>query len=50
MTQERPKIQRNISNEEFKNYVKLHNEVETVPSNIRKNYYLKKIPRRKQRE
>ena len=34
---------------EFKNYARLRNGVETVPSNIRKNYHLEKIPRGKQR-
>lgn len=46
---ERAKIQRNMSSEEFKNYVRLRNGVETVPSNIRKNYHLEKMPRGKQR-
>ena len=46
---ERAKIQRNMSSEEFKNYARLRNGVETVPSNIRKNYHLEKIPRGKQR-
>ena len=38
-----------MSSEEFKNYAKLRNGVETVPSNIRKNYNLEKMPRGKQR-
>ena len=46
---ERAKIQRNMSSEEFKNYARLRNGVETVPSNIRKNYHLEKMPRGKQR-
>ena len=46
---ERAKIQRNMSSDEFKNYARLRNGVETVPSNIRKNYHLEKIPRGKQR-
>lgn len=46
---ERAKIQRNMSSEEFKNYARLRNGVETVPSNIRNNYHLEKIPRGKQR-
>lgn len=46
---ERAKIQRNMDSEEFKNYARLRNGVETVPSNIRKNYHLEKIPRGKQR-
>ncbi|RHT66505.1 hypothetical protein DW743_04005 [Blautia sp. AM28-27] len=46
---ERAKIQRNMNSKEFKNYARLRNGVETVPSNIRKNYHLEKIPRGKQR-
>lgn len=46
---ERAKIQRNMNSEEFKNYARLRNGVETVPSNIRRNYHLEKIPRGKQR-
>lgn len=46
---ERAKIQRNMNREEFKNYARLRNGVETVPSNIRKNYHLEKILRGKQR-
>ena len=42
---ERAKIQRNMNSEEFKNYARLRNGVETVPSNIRRNYHLEKIPR-----
>ena len=46
---ERAKVQRNMSTEEFKNYARLRNGVETVPSNIRRNYHLEKMPRGKQR-
>ena len=46
---ERAKIQRNMSTEEFKNYARLRSGVETVPSNIRRNYHLGKMPRGKQR-
>ena len=46
---ERAKIQRRMDSEEFKNYARLRNGVETVPSNIRRNYHLEKIPRWKQR-
>ena len=46
---ERAKIQRNMTGEEFKNYARLRNGVETVPSNIRRNYHLEKMPRGKQR-
>lgn len=45
----RAKIQRNMDREEFKNYARLRDGVETVPSNIRKNYHLEKMPRGKQR-
>ena len=42
-----------MNSKEFKNYARLRNGVETVPSNIRKNirknYHLEKIPRGKQR-
>ena len=38
-----------MDSKEFKNYARLRNGVETVPSNIRKNYHLEKIPRGKQR-
>lgn len=44
---ERAKIQRTMHSEEFKNYARLRNGVETVPSNIRKNYHLDKMPRGK---
>ena len=46
---ERAKIQRNMNSEEFKNYARLRNGIETVPSNIRRNYHLEKLPRGKQR-
>ena len=46
---ERAKIQRTMSGEEFKNYARLRNGVETVPANIRRNYHLEKMPRGKQR-
>ena len=35
--------------ETFKNYARFRNGVETVPSNVRKNYHLEKLPRGKQR-
>lgn len=38
-----------MQGEEFGNYVKLRNGVETVPANIRRNYRLEKSPRGKQR-
>lgn len=40
----RAKSQRYMKSEEFSNYVKLRNGIETVPSNIRKNYHLKNYP------
>lgn len=46
---ERAKTQRKMESEEYKNYARLRNGVETVPSNIRKNYHLEKLPRGKQR-
>lgn len=46
---ERAKIQRNMNSEKYKNYGRLRNGVETVPSNIRRNYHLEKMPRGKQR-
>lgn len=46
---ERALIQRTMSSEEFKNYARLRNGVETVPSNIRNNYHLENIPRGRQR-
>lgn len=46
---ERAKMQRNMDSREFKNYARLRNGVETVPSNLRNNYHLEKIPRGKQR-
>ncbi len=46
---ERAKIQRSMNGEEFKNYARLRNGVETVPSNIRNNYHLEKMLRGRQR-
>jgi hypothetical protein len=43
------KCQRHMQSNEFKNFAKLRNGVETVPANIRKNYHIEKIPRGKQR-
>ena len=45
----RAKSQRFMQSEEFKNYAKIRNGVETVPANIRRNYHLEKMPRGKQR-
>lgn len=46
---EHAKIRRSMKSEEFKNYARLRNGVESVPSNIRNNYRLEKMPRGKQR-
>ena len=46
---ERAKTQRKMHGEDFRNYARLRNGVETVPSNLRMNYHLEKIPRGKQR-
>ena len=43
------KHQRRISKDNFKFHAKLWNGVETIPSNLRHNYHLEKIPRGKQR-
>ena len=46
---ERAKLQGNMKSDEFKAYARLRNGVETVPSNIRRNYHPEKLPRGKQR-
>lgn len=45
----RAKHERRMGEENFKNYAKLRNGIETVPANLRKNYHLEKMPRGKQR-
>ena len=45
----RAKSQRYMESEEFSNLARLRNGVETISSNIRKNYHLDKLPRGKQR-
>lgn len=45
----RAKSQRYMQSKEFSNFARLRNGVETIPSNIRKNYHLDKLPRGKQR-
>lgn len=45
----RAKSQRYMQSDEFSSYARLRNGIETVPSNIRKNYHLEKLPRGKQR-
>lgn len=46
---ERALIKRQMQSEEFKDYARLRNGVETIPSNLRRNYHLEKLPRGKQR-
>ena len=45
----RAKSQRYMKSDEFSNYAKLRNGIETIPSNIRKNFCLEKLPRGIQR-
>ena len=45
----RAKHKRRMDKEDFKHYARLRNGIETVPSNIRKNYHLEKMPRGRQR-
>ncbi len=45
----RAKAQRFMKTDEFSSYAKIRNGVETVPSNLRRNYHLEKLPRGKQR-
>jgi hypothetical protein len=45
----RAKCQRSMKDDEFRCYAKLRNGIETVPSNLRKNYHLENLPRGKQR-
>lgn len=45
----RAKSQRYMKSDEFSNYAKLRNGIETIPSNIRKNFHLEKLPRGIQR-
>jgi hypothetical protein len=46
---DRAKHQRYMKGEEFKDYARFRNGIETVPSNLRNNYQLEKLPRGKQR-
>ena len=46
---DRAKSQRYMQSEEFGDLARLRNGVETVPSNLWKNYYLDTLPRGKQR-
>ena len=45
----RAMLQKWITSKEFKDYARLRNGIETIPSNIRRNYHLEKLPRGKQR-
>lgn len=44
----RAQLQKWITSKEFKDYARLRNGIETIPSNIRRNYHLEKLPRGKQ--
>lgn len=44
----RAQLQKWITSKEFKDYSRLRNGIETIPSNIRRNYHLEKLPRGKQ--
>ena len=46
---DRAKIQRRMKGEEYINYFKFRNGVETLPSNLRRNYHVEKMPRGIQR-
>lgn len=45
----RAKTQHMMTGEEGKNYARLRNGIETVPSSLRRNYHIDKLPRGKQR-
>lgn len=45
----RARAQRSMKEEKQKDYARLRNGVETIPSNLRKNFHLEKLPRGKQR-
>ncbi len=45
----RAKVQRKMKEETYQQYYRFRNGVETIPSNLRKNYNLDKLPRGKQR-
>ena len=46
---ERARLQKKIRSQEFRDYGNLRSGIETVPSNIRRNYNIEKLPRGKQR-
>lgn len=45
----RAKSQRYMQSDEFSNYAKLRNGVETVPANLRNNFHINHLPRGRQR-
>lgn len=45
----RARMQRTMKEDNYKAYARLRNGVETVPSNLRNNFHLEKLPRGKQR-
>lgn len=45
----RAKCQRRMREDSYSDYYRLRNGVETIPSNLRKNFHLEKLPRGKQR-
>ena len=45
----RAKSQRYMQSDEFSNYAKLRNGVETVPTNLRNNFHINHLPRGRQR-
>ena len=45
----RARTQRAMKEDVYKDYARLRNGVETVPSNLRRNFHLKKLPRGMQR-
>ncbi len=48
-SRDRAATQRKLKSEEYKNFARLRNGIETVPSSLRRNYNLDKLPRGKQR-
>lgn len=46
---QRAMLQKWITSEDFKDYARIRNGIETIPSNIRRNYHLEKLPRGKMR-
>ena len=46
---ERAKCQREMNTEAYNAYIRFRNGVETIPSNLRRNFHLDRLPRGKQR-